>query len=338
MAPSGGGSSSSSSSSSSFTYLHGPENCHALWGGFTTATYLIVWTASLAAPFAVIFAVAAQELLTAASLSCAIALCYAPFWPKLPWLRKWYGGGNIAYFRESSLLYEEEVLPASDDPTTATAESNNRRKLLCVHPHGIFCMGWGILFGRKELEKMKFCFSAALYRSPFFRLLTKTVGSPAPADKASFQRLMQRNEPMAVIPGGFEEATITSSTVHRVYLKSRRGFVKYALQAGYALVPCYCFGENETYYNVQGAWGIRFWLNRQGMVGILPFGRWFFPLLARNRRMHIVVGKALQLPRIERPTTEQVAQHHAQYTEALTSLFDRHKASYGLGDAKLEVW
>ena len=75
------------------------------------------------------------------------------------------------------------------------------------------------------------------------------------------------------------------------------------------------------------------------MVGILPFGRWWFPLLARNRRMHIVVGKAMQLPLLEAPTKEKVAEHHARYVAALTELFERHKGSYGYApDVQLEVW
>jgi hypothetical protein len=315
---------------SSFAFVHGSEDHAFFYGSFTTLLYLLVWTASLAAPFAVVMLAFAGRLRAAASLLAAIAACYLPWQPRAPWLRTWFGLGNVKYFQEASLLFEESVLTTSDAET---------RKLMCVHPHGIFCMGWGILFGRPELEGVNFCFSTALYRSPFFRFFTKLLGSPAPADKASFQRLMRRGEPMAVIPGGFEEATITHSGKHRVYIKKRRGFVKYALQFGYALVPCYCFGENETYWNAQGCWGLRFWLNAQGMVGILPFGRWWFPLLARNRRMHIVVGKALPLPVVPAPTKEQVAEHHARYVAALTELFERHKGSYGYApDVQLEVW
>jgi len=44
---------------------------------------------------------------------------------------------------------------------------------------------------------------------------------------------------------------LTSPSAHRIYGKSRQGYVKYALQAGYALTPVYCFGENKTYSNFQ---------------------------------------------------------------------------------------
>ena len=157
------------------TYVHGPEDCKPLWGTVTTGTYLVVWTLSLAAPFVAAGLLLSGQFRSGAALLLSIGVCYLPFWPKSPWLRKWYQGGNVGYFRRSSLLYEERLLDAAAPAST--------RKLLCVHPHGIFCMGWGILFGRPELDGIKFCISAALYRSPYFQLLTRTVGMPAPADK-----------------------------------------------------------------------------------------------------------------------------------------------------------
>ena len=52
-----------------------------------------------------------------------------------------------------------------------------------------------------------------------------------------------------------------------------------------------------------------------------------------------MVGKARQLPLLEAPTQDQVAEHHARYVAALTELFERHKGSYGYApDVQLEVW
>ncbi|CAM9488198.1 unnamed protein product, partial [Heterosigma akashiwo] len=57
---------------------------------------------------------------------------------------------------------------------------------------------------------------------------------------------MEKGESFGIIPGGFEEATISKLGAQRVYLKKRKGFVKYALKYGYALVPVYTFGESDT--------------------------------------------------------------------------------------------
>ena len=149
---------------------------------------------------------------------------------------------------------------------------------------------------------------------------------------------MKARKPIALIPGGFEEATLSHRLRHRVYLKNRVGFVKYALENGYALQPVYCFGENSTYDNVQGAWEFRFWLNGLGIPTIVPRGKWWFPLLPQSEKMHIVVGRPLKLPKIPKPTPEQVSEHHAAYVERLRALFDCHKATFGEGGSELEVW
>ena len=113
-----------------------------------------------------------------------------------------------------------------------------------------------------------FCFSSVLYASPLFLIFSKMVGRPNPADKATFNKLMKKRRTMALIPGGFEEATITSSGADRVYIKNRRGFVKYALQHGYCLTPTYSFGENKCFSNLQGMWSFRLWLNSLGLPAI----------------------------------------------------------------------
>ena len=43
------------------------------------------------------------------------------------------------------------------------------------------------------------------------------------------------NENIALIPGGFEEATLFARDKHRVYLRRRAGFIKYALRHGYVV-------------------------------------------------------------------------------------------------------
>lgn len=201
-------------------------------------------------------------------------------------------------------------------------------------------MGWSVLFCHEEMKNVHFLFSSVLYNTPFFQLLTKLCGIPSPADKGTFQKLMKTKKPMALIPGGFEEATIHCDSAHRVFLKTRMGFVKYALENGYSLTPIYCFGENKTYSNLQGFWKFRLWLNDLGFPAVMPFGTSWLPLLPRDKKMHVVVGKPL-LPKsgaIMKPTKEQVKEFHTQYCDALKELFDKHKKNYGEADSVLEFW
>lgn len=252
---------------------------------------------------------------------------FAP-WPCSQDLRAVFASGGIEYFKHCSILYEEKFV----DPSKPA-------KLMAVHPHGLIAMGWGLLFNRPELDLVQFVFSKQLYYNPVFHLFTRLIGHPNSCEKKSFIQLMRSQVPMALIPGGFEEATIHSDNSSRVFIKHRLGFVKYALKFGYALVPCYCFGENKTFTNCS-PWGIPFglWLNSWGCVGAVGCGRWwFFPFIPRNDYMHIVVGKAVQLPQIDNPTNDDVHKYHEKYVTALKDLFDRHKTQYG-EYGELEVW
>lgn len=49
------------------------------------------------------------------------------------------------------------------------------------------------------------------------------------------------------------------------------------------------------------------------------------------------VGPALELPQISDPTPEEVDKWHAKYTDALVTLFNKHKAEAGKPTAVLEI-
>ena len=158
-------------------------------------------------------------------------------------------------------------------------------------------------------------------------------------------KYMKRNrENIALPPGGFEEATLTSGDHDRVYIKKRMGFIKLALQYGYSIVPVYSFGENATYVNVQGAWNTRLKLNSFGIPAILVWGATFLPLLPKRSKygLYIVAGHPLELPKIENPTREEVKLWHDKYVAALVRVFEDHKCNaYGEEEGKvkkMELW
>ncbi|CAE8683601.1 unnamed protein product, partial [Polarella glacialis] len=140
------------------------------------------------------------------------------------------------------------------------------------------------------------------------------------------------------VPGGFEEATLTCAGSERVFLRSRAGFVKYALRHGYDLVPCYAVGEADMFRNPQGLWKFRFWLNELSIPAVAPLGFPFFPLLPRRVPVSVVIGNPVKLPRIANPTDADVKEHHARYVEALQKLYkEATKGSVSEG-RPLEIW
>ena len=157
------------------------------------------------------------------------------------------------------------------------------------------------------------------------------------------KRYMKSGEDLALPPGGFEEASLTCLTKDIVFIKKRTGFVRLCLQYGIAIRPVYVFGERSCYWNIQGLFKARIKLNRYGIPTIFAWGNPIIPLLPKHTaEVYIAVGSPILLPKIEKPTKEDVTKWHKKYIDSLTRLFEEHKEhAYGAETAKtlkLEVW
>jgi hypothetical protein len=81
---------------------------------------------------------------------------------------------------------------------------------------------------------------------------------------------------VVLVPGGAPESLESHPGSYIVQLKSRKGFVKVALQNGSHLVPIYCFGENDIYdqiNNPEGS-GLRKFQNK--VLELFTFAPAFF--------------------------------------------------------------
>ena len=288
-------------------------------------SYPLIWVGSLVSLIGLPLALWFSWHWTAAALGLLTATAYLPFGNNET-VKNFYLRNCPNYFPSCTLRIEEGA---------TLGKEGEAPTVLAVSPHGIFCMGWGIAFIHPAFQNLQFCFSSVLLLSPVFRIFSKLVGKPGSASKGSIKRLLKRGESWAIIPGGFEEATIHSSTAHRVFLKDRCGFVKYALQHGYSITPMYCFGENTTFSNMQGLWALRLWLNSLGLPAIVPWGTWWCGPLMRSVPLLICVGTPFKLPKIKEPTQEQLAQHHARYLQHFIDFFERNNPNK---DQKLELW
>eukprot|EP00913_Durusdinium_trenchii_P013227 g12415.t1 len=179
---------------------------------------------------------------------------------------------------------------------TARRESTFQdRTVFAFHPHGAISFGFTVngLFDSQFLEKstkMTFLIDDFLRNgNPIFRLFCDV------ADKSTVHRLMEEGGSVALVLGGFEEATVCETGKDRVVVKSRKGLVKYCLQHGYRLQPVYSFGEDETYHFAQGLLDFRLWLNRFKIPAVAFFGNPIVPWLPRSQaRIFTVVGEAIQ--------------------------------------------
>ena len=307
----------------------------SILGALTVSCFIAIWLASAASPLILFIALHQGYHKIAAIIILITIIAYLP-WKHGPISRcvqSFVDGYHPKYYDGVSIVFEGGEVPPS----------KHRQTFFAVHPHGAFCIGWSLLFTCPTMHGVRFCFAPSLFASPFFRLFSRLVGKPGSAARPAMNAYLKKGEDCALPPGGFEEATLTSTSQDRVFIKKRYGFVRLCLKYGVAIRPVYVFGEGKLFSNVQGFLSHRLALNRFGIPAIIVWGRWFFPLLPRNGvKIHIVVGKPIILPQIENPSKENVTLWHSKYISELKRIYDEYKeVAYGAVEgkvAKVEVW
>lgn len=187
--------------------------------------------------------------------------------------------------------------------------------LYAVHPHGCLSAGWTWnLFWNSTFHdkagRVAFCIDINLReRNPLFRLVCDWYAGEKRfcicADKSAIKKAMATGDSIALIPGGFEDATLMKCGKERTAIKKRKGFVKYCLEHGYSLVPVYTFGEGDTFWTFTPLLKFRLWLNKFGIPAVAFFGNPVCPFLPfPNTPLLTYVGRPLALPTIERPSNE----------------------------------
>ncbi|CAK0838104.1 unnamed protein product, partial [Prorocentrum cordatum] len=195
--------------------------------------------------------------------------------------------------------------------------------------------------------------SSILFLPPGMRHVYKSVCA-ASADKKEMYRLLDKGISCSLIPGGVSEVALLdkgSDNDIYLFLKSRLGFVKIALEKGCPIVPAFCFGILDAY-----SW----WIppgkltqtigRKTGFLPMVYFGAFGVPLSITEDPvpLTVVVGEPIHGPPL--PTapsgcepgtalSEQqkealksevdaiVRATHAAYVEAMVALFETHAAA-----------
>lgn len=218
------------------------------------------------------------------------------------------------YFDRAELIVEEPL--------------KESKSLFCYHPHGILGFGFTMSAAFNDIiYNSLHCASRGMLILPISGIFTRWIGIVG-VDNKNFQDYMKNGKNIKFVPGGFEEATLTHCEKERVFLKDRKGFIKYAIKFGYTLYPVYTFNENKIYYTINILEGFRLWLNKFKIPGTLFYGDYFI-LPRHNLEIVTVVGKGIELPVIENPSNEQIDKYHELYMTKLKELFDKYKDRFG---------
>lgn len=228
------------------------------------------------------------------------------------------------------------IIDKKDDLTTNEIKINDEKSLFCFHPHGILTLGLLILsVTNKIIGKSNILGSRALLYTPITGLFTKWFGIQSVNPKR-FSNIMDKGENISFVPGGFEEATITNHNCDRVYINSRKGFIKYALKYGYKVHPIYTFNESRLFLTMNYFENFRLILNRFKIPTVFFLGK-VFGLPDCTQKLVTVISSGIQFPKIENPTKEEVECYHKQYICELEYLYYKYKDRFG-GSEILEVF
>ncbi|KAF0696128.1 Aste57867_13104 [Aphanomyces stellatus] len=299
-------------------------------------SFYTVWIGSIVFAFLSIVALAFVP-----PMRVPIVLFYAIYTAALhllPWGRWPFFCDFVRAFNTAFPYFDEQKLVFEDGKGPRPAKS---KTLLSVHPHGVLACGWIVNgAGHAAWKDSRFHWLATdvLFVLPFITQIMYWGGG-GPAGRASFDALAKQGENIALLPGGFEEASLFEYKKHRVFVKHRKGFVKLALQHGYTIYPAYTFGEEDTYATLSYFKAARLFLNKFKIPAVLFWGRWWCMYMPfSSAKLVTVVGKPIELPQIAQPTKEDVDKYHAAYVAALTGIFESHKAKYASDpSATLEV-
>ncbi|XP_077553716.1 2-acylglycerol O-acyltransferase 2-like [Haemaphysalis longicornis] len=233
----------------------------------------------------------------------------------------------------------------------------DRNYLFGCHPHGVMAAGAVCNFAtdatnfrhlfpgiRTHLATVQIQFSM-----PFYRELLLACGVCCPS-RESLDCVLSSKTPgraAAILVGGDTEMHQAQPGSYKLVLTKRKGFVRVALKHGTPLVPVFSFGENEIF--VQAEVPVDSLLGRvvawiKSLLGFTPplfWGRGVFQYswgwVPHRKRIVTVVGKPLEVPKLEFPSDEEVDRVHRQYIDALTQLFNDHKDKYATAGSKLVI-
>jgi len=223
----------------------------------------------------------------------------------------------------------------------------NRQYIIGVHPHGFLPIGTmtALLTPVANAKEVVFngvaplslaasmCFYIPIYRD--FCLAAGFVD----AARYNALRILNSGGTLMLVPGGATEALYCYPGKHVAYLKSRKGFIKLALETGAWLVPVYSFGEVELYGQMSASFPLIKKLQKkfQAVFGLsLPI---VTNLIPRCKAITPCVGRPIPVQKVDHPTDAQVTALLEQYSRGLLEVFNKHAPDYIPNEAerKLEI-
>ena len=266
--------------------------------------------------------------------------------------RAYAGGEDVGVrHRRSSVKVLNDTFQRGGNPMHVPSEKlqGGQPCIIGFHPHGIIPYSSGLAVLHKDFcahfPGVHPCFltDAFTHLCPGLRDVLQWLGTRE-VSREGLSRALKEGLCCSMVPGGQREIFTSRSHGSIVWMSRRnKGFIRYALRHGAALIPAVTLGEwmiMDLFLSNSAPWILE---STRRMFGFpfpfVPVGPRHMPNMPRRAHLTTVFGAPLRprpLKKPGHPTEEEVDAVHRQYFGRIEEMFNRHKKHSGFGDWTLQ--